>query len=398
MKQTRAFFNRFSIGVTALWLLLFALLPNIGLLVVTVLTRGEQDFVLPQFTLDNYLRLLDPTFLKILWESLWLAFMSTLACLLVGYPFAYRIARASAKMKPWLLLLVIIPFWTNSLIRTYALILILKANGLISTLLVWLGVTEQPVSFMYGDFAVFMGILYTFLPFMVLPLYASIEKLDSRLLDAARDLGASGFQSFWHVTFPLTLPGIIAGSMLVFLPSLGAFYIPEILGGAKSMLIGNFIKNQFMVARDWPLGAAASTILTLLLALLIAHTTLGLPFVALTVLARLAEFDEHLVEAARDLGATEAQAFRYVILPVIMPAVVAGWLLAFTLSMDDVLISFFVAGPTFEVLPLRIYSMVRLGVKPDINALSAIMFCVTIALVVLAFCLSRPRKSLRKQG
>lgn len=175
MKQTRAFFNRFSIGVTALWLLLFALLPNIGLLVVTVLTRGEQDFVLPQFTLDNYLRLLDPTFLKILWESLWLAFMSTLACLLVGYPFAYRIARASAKMKPWLLLLVIIPFWTNSLIRTYALILILKANGLISTLLVWLGVTEQPVSFMYGDFAVFMGILYTFLPFMVLPLYASIE-------------------------------------------------------------------------------------------------------------------------------------------------------------------------------------------------------------------------------
>ena len=213
MKQTRAFFNRFSIGVTALWLLLFALLPNIGLLVVTVLTRGEQDFVLPQFTLDNYLRLLDPTFLKILWESLWLAFMSTLACLLVGYPFAYRIARASAKMKPWLLLLVIIPFWTNSLIRTYALILILKANGLISTLLVWLGVTEQPVSFMYGDFAVFMGILYTFLPFMVLPLYASIEKLDSRLLDAARDLGASGFQSFWHVTFPLTLPGI-AGIVL----------------------------------------------------------------------------------------------------------------------------------------------------------------------------------------
>ena len=199
-----------------------------------------------------------------------LMFLSgTLACLLVGYPFAYRIARASAKWKPWLLLLVIIPFWTNSLIRTYALILILKANGLISALLVWLGITDRPISLMYGEFAVFMGILYTFLPFMVLPLYASIEKLDSRLLDAARDLGASGFQSFWHVTLPLTLPGIIAGSMLVFLPSLGAFYIPEILGGAKSMLIGNFIKNQFMVARDWPLGAAASTILTLLLALLI---------------------------------------------------------------------------------------------------------------------------------
>ena len=145
----------------------------------------------------------------------------------------------------------------------------------------------------------------------------------------------------------------------------------------------------FFISVKLPLGFVS---------MLIAHTTLGLPFVALTVLARLAEFDEHLVEAARDLGATEAQAFRYVILPVIKPAVVAGWLLAFTLSMDDVLISFFVAGPTFEVLPLRIYSMVRLGVKPDINALSAIMFCVTIALVVLAFCLSRPRKSLRKQG
>lgn len=184
MKQTRAFFNRFSIGVTALWLLLFALLPNIGLLVVTVLTRGEQDFVLPQFTLDNYLRLLDPTFLKILWDPV--AGLHEHAGVPAG-GLSVRLPdrRASAKMKPWLLLLVIIPFWTNSLIRTYALILILKANGLISTLLVWLGVTEQPVSFMYGDFAVFMGILYTFLPFMVLPLYASIEKLDSRLLDAA---------------------------------------------------------------------------------------------------------------------------------------------------------------------------------------------------------------------
>ena len=139
----------------------------------------------------------------------------------------------------------------------------------------------------------------------------------------------------------------------------------------------------FFIALHLPLG---------FLTLLIAHTTLGLPFVALTVLARLAEFDEHLVEAARDLGASEAQAFRHVILPGIMPAVMAGWLLAFTLSMDDVLISFFVAGPTFEVLPLKIYSMVRLGVKPDINALSAIMFCVTVALVMLAFSLTRPRK------
>ena len=267
MKLTR--FRLLAIIPTALWLTIFALLPNIGLLVVTMLTRGEQQFVVPVFTFENYCRLLDPLFLKILWNSLWLAALSTIACLVVGYPFAYGIARAKARYKPWLLLLVIIPFWTNSLIRTYALILILKTNGIISSLLMSLGLTDKPVSFMYGDFAVFLGILYTFLPFMILPLYASIEKLDSRLLDAARDLGANPFRAFWAVTLPLTLPGIVAGAMLVFLPSLGAFYIPEILGGAKSMLIGNFIKNQFMIARDWPLGAAASSILTLLLVLLL---------------------------------------------------------------------------------------------------------------------------------
>ena len=250
--------------------LLFVAGPLIYMVVLSFQQRAEVWGVVHTFTLENYKNILTPVYLQTFAESFKLALTSTALITLIGYPFGYFMAKLSAAWKKRLMLLIMIPFWTNSLIRTYALILILKANGLISTLLVWLGVTEQPVSFMYGDFAVFMGILYTFLPFMVLPLYASIEKLDSRLLDAARDLGASGFQSFWHVTFPLTLPGIIAGSMLVFLPSLGAFYIPEILGGAKSMLIGNFIKNQFMVARDWPLGAAASTILTLLLALLIA--------------------------------------------------------------------------------------------------------------------------------
>lgn len=258
-----------TIALTALWLGLFAFVPNLGLWVVTFLTRGEQDFVTPVFTLANYARLLDPSFLRILWNSIWLAAVSTLVCLLVGYPFAYRMARANARIKPWLLLLVIIPFWTNSLIRTYALVMLLKSGGVISALLQSLGFISEPVSFMYSDFAVFTGITYTFLPFMVLPLYASIEKLDTRLIDAAKDLGAGSLRAFWHVTLPLVFPGIVAGSMLVFLPSLGAFYIPEILGGAKSMLIGNFIKNQFLVARDWPLGAAASTILTLLLVLMV---------------------------------------------------------------------------------------------------------------------------------
>ncbi len=263
------FLRTLSISVTALWLGIFALLPNIGLLVITLLKRGENDFVSPVFTWENYLNLFDPKYLTILWESFWIALVSTITCLLLAYPFATAMARAKEKTKPWLLLLIIIPFWTNSLIRTYALIAILKANGIISSLLMWLGLTTEPISLMYGSFATFCGMVYTFLPFMILPLYASIEKLDGRYAEAARDLGASPLRTFWHITLPLTLPGIVAGSILVFLPSLGAFYIPEILGGAKTLLVGNFIKNQFLVARDWPLGAAASTFLTLLLILLL---------------------------------------------------------------------------------------------------------------------------------
>ncbi len=263
------FLRTFSISTTALWLGIFALLPNIGLLIITVLKRGEKDFVAPQFTFENYMNLFDPKYLTVLWESFWIALISTLTCLLLAYPFATAMARAKESVKPWLLLLIIIPFWTNSLIRTYALIAILKTNGIISSFLMWTGLTSEPVSFMYGYFATFCGMVYTFLPFMILPLYASIEKLDGRYAEAARDLGASPWRTFWHITFPLTLPGVVAGSILVFLPSLGAFYIPEILGGAKTLLVGNFIKNQFLVARDWPLGAAASTFLTLLLILLL---------------------------------------------------------------------------------------------------------------------------------
>jgi len=262
-------FSRVAIAVTSLWLVVFALAPNALLLLVAFFTRSDENFVAPILTLDNYIRLFDPTFLTILWDSVQLACISTLICLLVGYPFAYIVANARPSRRPFLLLLIIIPFWTSSLIRTYALILILKSKGLISELLTLLGITSAPVSFLYSDFAVFVGLTYTLLPFMILPLYASIEKLDRRLLDAAKDLGASSFRAFVHVTLPLTMPGIIAGVMLVFLPALSMFYIPEMLGGAKSMLLGNFIKNQFLVARDWPLGAAASSVMTIALVLMI---------------------------------------------------------------------------------------------------------------------------------
>ncbi len=263
-------FRAFSIGSTWLWLGAFALLPTLALLLVSLLDRGETDFFIPVLTVKNYQELFSPVFLTVLWDSVRLAILSTLVCLLIGYPFAYRIARASAKWRPWLLLLVIIPFWTNSLIRTYALILIIGAQGMLNKALLGLGLIAAPLEMMYTDFAVFIGLSYTLLPFMVLPLYASIEKLDTRLLDAAKDLGAGSLRSFWHITLPLTLPGIVAGCMLVFLPSLGMFYVPEILGGAKNLLLGTFIKNQFLVANNWPLGAAASSVMTILLVIMAA--------------------------------------------------------------------------------------------------------------------------------
>jgi spermidine/putrescine transport system permease protein len=261
-------FRLFSLGSVWLWIAVFALIPNLALFLVSFLDRGEVDYFIPVFTIGNYGRLLDPAFVNIFLRSMYLASVSTFSCLLIGYPFAYLMANANKRVRPWLMLLVVIPFWTNSLIRTYALVIILKNQGLINKLMLALGFADGSFSLMYNDIAVFIGLTYTLLPFMILPLYASIDKLDRSLLDAARDLGASPPRAFWHVTLPLTLPGIVAGCILVFLPALGTFYIPEILGGAKVMLLGSFIKNQFLVGRDWPLGASASMIMTGILILM----------------------------------------------------------------------------------------------------------------------------------
>lgn len=258
-------FRYFMISIVVIWLILFALLPQLGIVLVALLTpSAEKLFSLP-FSLDSFGRLFDPIFLKIVWDSIELATMSTLVCLFVGYPFAYGIATARESLRPILLLLIIIPFWTNSVIRVYALILFLKRDGVISGLAEFFGVISEPISLMYGNTAIFSGFLYTLFPFMVLPIYVSVEKLDKRLYDAARDLGASPLKTFIYVILPLTTPGILAGCILVFLPTLTYFFIPEILGGARTVLIGNFIKNQFLVTRNWPLGAMASTVLTLML-------------------------------------------------------------------------------------------------------------------------------------
>ena len=262
----RSWFRGLSIGVTWLWLGVFALLPTCALLLVAMLDRTESDFFIPVFTLDNFAGLFSRSFATVMLDSVWLAAASTMLCLLLGYPFAYGLAKARKKWRPWLLLLVIIPFWTNSLIRTYSIILLLGAQGMVNKFLGLFGIS--PLSMMYSDFAVFVGLSYTMLPFMVLPLYASMEKLNPALTDAAKDLGASSFRAFWHITLPLTMPGIVAGCILVFLPCLGMFYVPEILGGADNLLLGTYIKNQFLVYRNWPMGAAASSVLTIMLVLM----------------------------------------------------------------------------------------------------------------------------------
>jgi len=262
-------FQRVSVGTTWFWLAAFALIPNVMVVAASLLERGDRDFIRFALSLESYRRLLDPLYLRVLWNSLYLAALSTLTCLAMGYPFAYLLARVPRRYSRLLLLLVIIPFWTSSLIRTYAIIIILKTRGVVNNLLLWTGLIQAPLELLHNDRAIFIGLVYTLLPFMVLPLYAAIEKLDPLLVEAARDLGAGWLKTFARVVIPLTLPGIVAGSMLVFLPALGMFYIPDLLGGARTLLVGSLIRNQFLAARDWPFGAALSVVLTAVMTLLL---------------------------------------------------------------------------------------------------------------------------------
>lgn len=263
----KSLFRTLIITMIGFWLGVFVVLPNLMVVIVSFLERDETNLIRAHVSLHNYLALLDPVFFQIFQRSMMYAVGSTLACLLIAYPFAYFITRVAPKARSMLLILVIVPFWTSSLIRTYSLIILLKANGLINTALIKLHLIDAPLTILYTHTAVMIGLVYTLLPFMILPLYAAIEKLDHRLVEAARDLGASSMQVFLKVFVPLTMPGIVAGCTLVFLSALGLFYIPDLLGGAKTMLVGNFIKNQFLTARDWPFGAAASTMLTLTMGL-----------------------------------------------------------------------------------------------------------------------------------
>ncbi len=262
-------FALFSIGILALWLFLFAFIPNLMVFFASFFTKGEEEFILFDFTLANYERIFDPLYLSIFLDSFKIALITTVSSLILAFPFAYIIATAPKQYRSLLLLFVIIPFWTSSLIRTYALIAVLKTKGLLNAFLLWIGIIDQPLEIMYTQTAVYIGMVYTLLPFMILPIYASIEKIDMRLLEAARDLGAGAIAQFTKIIIPLSMPGIIAGSTLVFLPSLGMFFVSDILGGAKNLIIGSFIRNQFLTFRDWPFGSAAAILLIIIMFLMI---------------------------------------------------------------------------------------------------------------------------------
>ena len=251
----------------------FFVLPLGYLLGVSFARRSPYGTVEWILGLANYARAFQPLYLEIYWRSLWMAAATTVLCALLGYPVAYTIARrVPARWKSALLLLAVIPFWTSFLIRTYAWMVILRTEGVANTLLLDLHLIHEPLRLLYTPLAVFIGLVYGELPFMILPLYVALEKIDPSLLEAAEDLGASGRRAFWKVTLPLSRPGLVAGTILVFIPSVGAFITPDLLGGARTMMVGNLIQNQFAMVRDQPFGSAVAFLLTFVVLALLALT------------------------------------------------------------------------------------------------------------------------------
>jgi spermidine/putrescine transport system permease protein len=249
-----------------LWLFAFFLVPILIMLAYSVMPRGIYGGVERGFTLEHYSRFFDPLYLDILRRTFLWSLGCTVLCLLVGYPVAYVIARAG-RWKHLLLLLVVLPFWTSFLVRTFAMIFLMRDTGLINAWLLELGLVREPIVMLYTPFAVMAGLVYGFLPFMILPIYASLEKLDLSLLEAAEVLGARPAERFRRITLPLSMPGVVAGCLLVFIPALGSFLTADLLGGAKQLMIGNLVQNQFSSARNWPFGSAASFIVMALVLL-----------------------------------------------------------------------------------------------------------------------------------
>lgn len=267
--------RRVTVAIPYLWLLVFFLLPFVIILKISLADPviAQPPFT-PSFdaqgglsiTVDNFLFLLTDKLYAITYmKSVVMALAATVLCLLLGFPMAYGIARSAPSVRSLLLLLIVLPFWISFLLRVYAWMGLLNNYGVINNTLMWIGIIDQPIQIMYTDFAVFIGLAYSYLPFMILPLYATLERMDLDLIEAAQDLGASPTQSFWDVTWPLARPGVIAGCLLVFIPAMGEYVIPYLLGGPESLLIGRVLFDEFFVNRDWPLASSVAIVLLLLL-------------------------------------------------------------------------------------------------------------------------------------
>lgn len=273
--QERQWWQRAIVSAPYLWLLVFFLLP---FAIILKISLADPVIAQPPYTplidadgrlsitADNFLflasdKLYAVTYLK----SVFIALGATLLCLTLGFPMAYAIARSGPAARGILLLLVVLPFWISFLLRVYAWMGLLNNYGVINNLLMWVGVTDAPIQIMYTDFAIFIGMVYSYLPFMILPLYATLERMDLDLVDAAQDLGASRGEAFWDITWPLARPGVIAGCLLVFIPAMGEYVIPYLLGGPDALMIGRVLFDEFFVNRDWPLASAVAVVLLLIL-------------------------------------------------------------------------------------------------------------------------------------
>ncbi len=254
--------NSYLASPYAIWSMIFIVIPLLLIVFFGFTKEVDGRYIL---SLENFQRLMDPIFFKVFARSLWLALISTLLCILIGYPTAYIISKAKVSRQGILIMLFILPMWMNFLLRTYAWMSILGKNGFINTILTSLGF--EPANILYTNTAVLLGMVYNFLPFMVLPIYTILSKMDQDLINAAKDLGANSFQVFTKIIFPLSIPGVASGTTMVFMPAVSTFVISKLLGGGKIMLVGNLIEQQFMAVGDWHFGSAVSIFMMILILL-----------------------------------------------------------------------------------------------------------------------------------
>jgi len=252
-----------------IWLLLLMVVPCLLVFVYAFFERGVYGGIVYSFTLENFSRAAEPVYRAVFFKSAGIAALATLIALLLAYPAAWAISRAPQRRQISLLILVMLPFWSNYLIRTYAWIVLLNREGIINHGLAGLGLIDEPLSLLYNEFAIVVGLVYNYIPFVILTIYASLQRVNPEILEASADLGAPGWKTFLRVTLPLTMPGVAAGAVFVFVLSIGNFITPDLLGGGRTLMVGNLIYDQFLTARDWPFGSALSLLLIIVMMILL---------------------------------------------------------------------------------------------------------------------------------